>query len=456
MEMSLTELVARQKQYFSSGITRDLRFRLEMLDKLRQVIVGAEDKLHEALHTDLNKSKAEAYATEIGIILHEIRFAAKHLKRWAKPRKVKTPLGTGGSSYLYPEPLGSALIIAPWNYPVQLVFTPLVAAIAAGNTAVMKPSEMTPTVSAAVAALVRDHFDPRFVAVVEGGPDETGVLLEQPFDTIFFTGSKRVGKIVAEAAARRLIPATLELGGKSPCIVHRDADLKLAARRIAFGKFTNSGQTCVAPDYLFVHRDAKEELLTQLRAEIARLYGKEPLRNPNMSKIVNGDHFERLQRYLGEGEAVIGGESDPLVLRIAPTVLQGVPPDAAVLQEEIFGPILPLLEYNELDEAIRYVLERPKPLALYVFAKDEAVQQRVLAQVSFGGGCVNDTLLHVANPHLPFGGVGDSGSGSYHGEYGFRAFSHMKSVFKQTTAFDLPFRYPNSKLGHRLMRRFLK
>jgi aldehyde dehydrogenase (NAD+) len=433
-----------------------VRFRLDMLQKLRQTIVGAEERVFDALHRDLNKPKAEAYGTEIGIVLHELRFAMKHLKRWVKPRKVRSGFAVGGKSYVTPEPYGTALIISPWNYPVNLTFAPLIAAIAAGNTAVLKPSELTPSVSALIAALVRDNFDQRYIAVVEGGPEDNAELLEQPFDSIFFTGSSRVGKIVAEAAAKKLIPVTLELGGKSPCIVHRDADLKLAARRIAYGKFTNGGQTCVAPDYLLVHREAKQELLDRLRGEIERFYGKTPIRNPNMTKIVNERHFDRLKGYLHEGTVAIGGETDPLLMRIAPTVIENVSPDANVMKEEIFGPILPVLEYEDIDEAIRFVLEKPKPLALYVFAKDDSVQQRVLTRVSFGGGCINDTLLHLANPYLPFGGVGESGTGSYHGEYGFRAFSHYKSVLKQTTAFDIPFRYPSSKAGYRFMRRFLK
>lgn len=456
MDVPIGELVERQKQYYDSGITRDVRFRLDMLQKLRQTIVGAEDRIFDALHRDLNKPKAEAYGTEIGIVLHELRFAMNNIKRWVKPRKVRSGFAVGGKSYIMPEPYGTALIISPWNYPVNLTFAPLIAAIAAGNTAVMKPSELTPSVSALIAALVRDNFDQRYIAVVEGGPEVNAELLEQPFDSIFFTGSSRVGKIVAEAAAKKLIPVTLELGGKSPCIVHRDADLKLAARRIAYGKFTNGGQTCVAPDYLLVHREAKQELLDRLRGDIERFYGKTPIRNPNMTKIVNERHFDRLKGYLHEGTVTIGGETDPLLMRIAPTVLENVSPDANVMKDEIFGPILPVLEYEDIDEAIRFVLEKPKPLALYVFAKDDSVQQRVLTRISFGGGCVNDTLLHLANPYLPFGGVGESGTGSYHGEYGFRAFSHYKSVLKQTTAFDIPFRYPSSKAGYRFMRRFLK
>lgn len=456
MDVPIGELVERQKQYYDSGITRDVRFRLDMLQKLRQTIVGAEERIFEALHRDLNKPKAEAYATEIGIVLHELRFAMKHVKRWVKPRKVRSGFAVGGKSYIVPEPYGTALIISPWNYPVNLAFAPLIAAIAAGNTAVLKPSELTPSVSALIAAMIRDNFDQRYIAVVEGGPEASAELLEQPFDSIFFTGSSHVGKIVAEAAAKKLIPVTLELGGKSPCIVHRDADLKLASRRIAYGKFTNGGQTCVAPDYLLVHREAKRELLDRLRGDIERFYGKTPIRNPNMTKIVNERHFDRLKGYLHEGTVAIGGETDPLLLRIAPTVIENVSLDANVMNDEIFGPILPVLEYEDIDEAIRLVLEKPKPLALYIFANDDSVQQRVLTRVSFGGGCINDTLLHLANPYLPFGGVGESGTGSYHGEYGFRAFSHYKSVLKQTTAFDIPFRYPSSKAGYRFMRRFLK
>lgn len=456
MDISIGELVERQKQYFSSGITKDVRFRLDMLTKLKRIIEDTEDRIFEALQRDLNKPKAEAYGTEIGFVRHEIGHMLKRLKSWAKPQKVKTPAFVLGSkSYIVPEPYGTALIIAPWNYPFSLTFAPLAAALAAGNTAVLKPSELTPSVSALIAELVKDHFDPRYVAVVEGGAEAADSLLAQPFDYMFFTGSANVGKIVAEAAAKKLIPTTLELGGKSPCIVHRDADPKLAARRIAYGKYTNSGQTCIAPDYVLVHREVKQQLVDRLRLEIERFYGKQPIRSPNLPKIINERHFDRLKSYLQEGNVVIGGESDPLVLKIAPTVMEDVNPDGQAMKEEIFGPILPLIEYDDLDEAIRFVLEKPKPLALYLFADDESVQQRVLSRISFGGGCVNDTLMHYASPYLPFGGVGESGTGSYHGEFGFRAFSHYKSVLKQTTSFDIPFRYLSSKTGYRFMRKFL-
>lgn len=457
MERSVEQLVLRQKQYFDSGITKDIRFRLDMLRKLHDAVTGAEERIFAALRHDLNKSRAESYSTEIGMLLHEIRFAQKHAPAWAKPVKAKPALPVfGGKSFIMPEPLGASLIIAPWNYPFQLMLSPLVAAIAAGNTAVLKPSELAPSVSLLIAELIRDTFEPSYIAAVEGGADMTGVLLEQPFDHIFFTGSTRVGRIVAEAAARKLVPVTLELGGKSPCIVHRDADLKLAARRIAFGKFTNAGQTCVAPDYLFVHKDVKAEFLKRLTGAVVEFYGKRPLENPDYVKIINERHFDRLCGYLGEGSVLFGGETDRESLKISPTLLENVPAEAESMKDEIFGPILPVLEYDDLDEPLRFIASKPKPLALYVFSGDEHVQNRVLSRVSFGGGCVNDTLMHLASPYLPFGGVGESGMGSYHGEFGFRAFSHYKSIVKQTIVFDLPFRYPTSRLGYRFMRKFFK
>ncbi|MFC3768206.1 aldehyde dehydrogenase [Paenibacillus sp. GCM10012303] len=457
MEITIEELVSRQKSYFDSGITKDIRFRLDMLQKLREAIRGSEDRIFEALKHDLNKPKAEAYGSEIGFLLAEITFVMKRAAAWAKPKKAKTPwLLLGSKSSIVPEPYGTALIISPWNYPVQLTFAPLIAAIAAGNTAVLKPSELTPAVSSLIADIVRNTFDPRYVAVVEGDAEVTGRLLRQPFDCMFFTGSTRVGSIVAQEAAKRLIPVTLELGGKSPCIVHRDADLLLAARRIAFGKFTNAGQTCVAPDYVWVHREVKAELIDRLRQTVEQFYGKDPVRNVNYPKIVNEHHFQRLSRYLQQGTVAFGGETDTLLYKIAPTVMEDVPLDAESMQDEIFGPILPVFEYGELDEAIRFVLGKPKPLALYLFTGEEAVQNNVLSRISFGGGCINDTLMHLSSPYLPFGGVGESGTGSYHGEYGFRAFSHYKSVLKQTTAFDLPFRYPSSKTGYRMMRKWMK
>ncbi|AFC28233.1 YwdH [Paenibacillus mucilaginosus 3016] len=450
-------VIIKQKEHFNRGETRPLAVRQAHLEALRQAVKRYEAEIIAALRADLGKSELEAYSTEIGFLLEEIRFVSKRMKGWAKPRKVKTaPTHIGSRGVIIPEPYGTALIIAPWNYPFQLALSPLVCAIAAGNTAVLKPSELTPTVSALLARLVADTFAPEVVAVIEGGVEETTELLRQPFDYIFFTGSVPVGRIVMEAAAKRLIPVTLELGGKSPCIVHRDAKLELAAKRIAFGKFANSGQTCIAPDYLLVHEEVKDELLRHLQAAVEEFYGREPVRNPDYGRIVSRRHYDRLVRFLGDGRSVFGGQSDDEALRIAPTALDGVSPEAPVMQEEIFGPILPVLTYREIGETIAAVNAKPKPLALYLFTEDAGVQREVVEKVSFGGGCINDTLMHIATPYLPFGGVGESGMGSYHGESSFKAFSHFKSVLKQTTLFDIAFRYPSAKNGLKLMRRFMK
>ncbi|WP_426454839.1 aldehyde dehydrogenase [Paenibacillus sp. S-38] len=453
----IRSVIIQQKDHFNRGLTRSLAVRQAHLDALRGAVKRYEADIIAALRADLGKSELEAYSTEIGFLLEEIRFVSKRMKGWAKPRKVKTALTHVGSrGVIVPEPYGTALIIAPWNYPFQLALSPLVGAIAAGNTAVLKPSELTPAVSSLLARLVADTFAPEVVAVIEGGVEETTELLRQPFDYIFFTGSVPVGRIVMEAAAKRLIPVTLELGGKSPCIVHRDAKLELAAKRVAFGKFANSGQTCIAPDYLLVHEEVKDEFLRHLRGAVEEFYGREPLRSPDYGRIVSRRHYDRLVRFLGDGRAVFGGQSDDEALRIAPTVLDGVSPEAPVMQEEIFGPILPVLTYREIGETIAAVNARPKPLALYLFTEDAGVQREVVEKVPFGGGCINDTLMHIATPHLPFGGVGESGMGSYHGESSFKAFSHFKSVLKQTTLFDIAFRYPSAKSGLKLMRRFMK
>ncbi len=451
------ELIERQRAYFLTGATRDVPFRLEMLKRLLDAVTRYEADLFLALKADLNKSTFESYVLEIGVVREEIRFAIKHLKRWAKPRKVKTTLPLFGSaSWIYPEPYGVCLIVAPWNYPFNLAVAPLIGAIAAGNCAVLKPSELSPHTSQVLARLIRETFPEEYVCVVEGGVEESNALLRERFDHIFFTGSVHVGKIVMEAASRHLTPVTLELGGKSPCIVHADANLDLAARRIAWGKCLNAGQTCVAPDYLLVHRQVKEALLERMRSAIAGMYGEDVMRNPDYTRIVSQRHFERLTRFLRDGEAVIGGRHDPVRLVIEPTVLDCVQWDDPVMQEEIFGPILPVLAYDNLDEAIAAVNARPKPLALYLFTESAKVQQTVLAQVSFGGGCVNDTLYHLANPHLPFGGVGESGIGGYHGKHSFDTFSHHKSVLKQTTLFDIPLRYPQTKHALKMIRMFLR
>lgn len=450
-------LVRLQKQYFLTGETRTVIFREEQLNKLRDAVRRFEPELLAALKQDLNKSEHEAYTTEIGIVLSELRTALRRIRKWARPIRAKTPMTHfGATSRIVPEPYGASLIIGPWNYPVQLMLVPVVSALAAGNTAVLKPSEMAPATSRAIAALVRETFRPELVAVVEGEADISTELLKMPFDHIFFTGSPGVGRIVMEAAAKQLVPVTLELGGKSPCIVHRDADLALAAKRIVYGKLTNAGQTCVAPDYLLVHRDAKATLLREIARSIEAFYGKEPIRDPDYGRIVNERHFRRLAEYLKDGRIALGGEVDETELKIAPTLLEDVSPSAKVMQEEIFGPILPVLEYDSAESALNVVREHPKPLALYVFSRSAEFQEKFIREVPFGGGCINDTLMHLGTPNLPFGGVGTSGIGSYHGEFGFRAFSHYKSILKQPNLFDFPFRYPKAKRGLSIIRKLLR
>lgn len=452
-----SSLVAKQQSYFRSEITKELAFRLEALQKLRTAIKNNEQNLMDALKADLNKSEFDAYSSEIGFVLEELRFTIKHLRSWVKPKRVKTPLThIGSASYIYSEPYGVTLIIAPWNYPFQLAIAPLIGAIAAGNCAVIKPSELTPKTSELLGKIITELFSEEYVAVVQGGVETSQALLREPFDYIFFTGSVPVGKVIMEAAAKNLTPVTLELGGKSPCIVHEDANIKLAAKRIAWGKFTNAGQTCIAPDYLYIHKNIKEQFLQQFRETTIELYGHEPLNNPNFTRIVSKRHFDRLTEFLDDGNLFMGGKSNKDKLTIEPTVLTNLTWEAPIMQDEIFGPILPVLEYSNLDDVIEGIHRHPKPLALYIFTESNNIQQEVLNSVSFGGGCVNDTVYHFASPYLPFGGVGNSGIGAYHGKGNFDTFSHNKSVLKQTTLFDIPFRYPNVKNGLKKIKLFMK
>lgn len=453
---SIEQLVSDQRRFFKSGVTRDIHFRMEQLNKLRTALIAKEDEIIKALQQDLNKSEQESFSTEIGIVYKELSYVMKNLHKWAKPRRVKTALTHIGSrGEIHPEPYGTVLIISPWNYPWQLAISPLIGAMAAGNTAIIKPSELTPSVSALITSMIKDTFSDQYVAVVEGGPDTSTSLLKQPLDYIFFTGSTNIGKVVMQAAAKNLIPVTLELGGKSPCIVHKDAPLKLTARRIVFGKFTNAGQTCVAPDYLLVHESIKEPLLKHMKEAITEFYGDSPLMNSEYGRIVSEKHFLRLSDFLSNGSLRHGGKCDASKLLIEPTLLDDITWEMPVMEDEIFGPIFPILTYDHLDEVISSVNNRPKPLALYLFTQDSQVQRKVLSEISFGGGCVNDTLMHLATPHLPFGGVGESGMGSYHGKHSFETFSHMKSILRQTNKFDFSFRYPG-KEGLKLLRRLMK
>lgn len=450
-------LVAKQNAYFRTERTKDLTFRIDALQKLRTAIKNNEKNLMDALRADLNKSEFDAYTSEIGFVLEELRFTIKHLRSWVKPRRVKTPLThIGSTSYIYSEPHGVTLVIAPWNYPFQLAIAPLIGAIAAGNCAVIKPSELTPKTSELLGKLIRELFSDEYIAVVQGGVETSQALLREPFDYIFFTGSVPVGKVIMEAAAKNLTPVTLELGGKSPCIVHEDANIKLAAKRIAWGKFTNAGQTCIAPDYLYVHKNRKDQFLQQFRETTIELYGQQPLNNPDFTRIVSERHFTRLSSFLDNGNQFMGGKTNKEKLTIEPTVLTDITWDDPIMQDEIFGPILPILEYSDLDEVIDGIHRHPKPLALYIFTESPNIQQDMLNRVSFGGGCVNDTVYHFVSPYLPFGGVGNSGIGAYHGKGNFDTFSHNKSVLKQTTLFDIPFRYPNVKNGLKKIKLFMK
>jgi aldehyde dehydrogenase (NAD+) len=436
-------LVARLRAGFESGRTRPAEWRLAQLDRLRALLTENADALVRALETELRKPDPEGWSTDIGFSLSDLAFTRKHLRRWMKPRRVGTPLQLQPArSWLVPEPVGVVLVIAPWNYPVQLALAPLAAAIAAGNCALVKPSEVTPHVSATLAELLPRYLDPDCYAIVEGGVAETQALLAERWDHIFYTGNGRVGRIVMEAAARHLTPVTLELGGKSPCIVDDDVDLELTARRIAWGKFLNCGQTCVAPDYILVHASREQELVDQLVRAVRRFYGDDPQRSPDLARIVNEQHVDRLAKLLESGTAVIGGQVDRADRYVAPTILRGVSPDSPVMQEEIFGPILPVLPVRDVEEAIAFVNARPKPLALYLFTNRRETEEAVLARTSAGGVTVNATIWHLANPNLPFGGVGESGMGAYHGKYGFEAMSHWKPVLKKSWRLDPSVGYP--------------
>lgn len=454
--MELTELMEQQKAFFLSGVTRDVQYRQAALALLEQLLTKREEELLCALHSDLHKSNFEGYMTEVGMVRAELRYVRKHLPRWAKNRRVPAPLSQfPAHSVIMPQPYGSVLIMAPWNYPLQLCLTPLIGAIAAGNCAVVKPSAYAPATSRALAELIGSSFEPEFIAVVEGGREQNAALLEQPFDYFFFTGSVAVGKLVMEKAAGRLIPVTLELGGKSPCIVDETADLRLAARRIAFGKFLNAGQTCVAPDYVLVHQQVKGELLHCLQEAVAEFYPDGDF--SSMPMIVNEKHYARLQGLLQGEHCAFGGRGDPACRFLEPTVLDEATPGSPVMREEIFGPILPVLGYETLTDAIAFVNERPHPLALYLFTNDKKAARRVIDCIPFGGGCVNDTVIHLASSRMPFGGVGQSGMGSYHGKAGFDTFTHYKSLVHKGTWLDLTLRYPPyTDKKEKQLRRFLK
>ncbi|MCH5284420.1 MAG: aldehyde dehydrogenase [Akkermansiaceae bacterium] len=454
----IKDLVRSQRAYYNTGETRSLKFRRSALARLRGALRAWEPRIKEALYLDLGKSGVESYMCELGMCLASLSEASSHLKRWMKPRRVSTPLSQfPGSSRVIPEPYGVVLIISPWNYPLLLSLDPLISAIAAGNCCILKPSRQTPHVAGVMAEMLSLIFPREYVAVVQGGGDFSDELLEQEFDYIFFTGSPRVGRKVMAAAAKHLTPVTLELGGKSPCIVDETTPLALAARRIAFGKVTNAGQTCVAPDYLLIHHGVQEEFVAEFTRAVHEMLGEQPLQNPDYVHIINASHFERLCGLMQDVRVCSGGGADPDTLLIEPTLLGDVKPESACMQEEIFGPLLPMITYEELSEVERFINARPKPLACYIFTSRSKTRERLLRSISSGGVCVNDTVVHLAVPSLPFGGVGESGMGAYHGRHGFNTFSHDKGVLCRGTWPDLPFRYmPWTRFKERLLRFFLR
>lgn len=456
--MNIKQLVQTQRTYFKTYETLEYQFRKDNLSKLRLAIIKYQPQLLKALKQDLGKNEHESYMTEIGIVLSELSYNEKHLKKLMKPKKVKTQLTDfPASSFRYADPFGVVLIISPWNYPVNLALSPLVGALSAGNTAIIKPSEFSINTSKVIEEMIVDTFDEKYVKVILGGIKANQELLDQKFDYIFFTGSTNVGKIVMEKASKHLTPVSLELGGKSPVIVDKKANIKVAAKRIAFGKFLNAGQTCIAPDYLYIHEDVKELFLEEMKKNIVEFYGQTPLDSLNYGTIINQRHFDRLNSYLNDGEIIIGGITDDQNLRISPTVLDNVELGSLVMTEEIFGPILPVITYTNIDEVIDFIGSRPKPLALYLFTEDKQVEKRVIRECQFGGGCINDTVMHIASEYLPFGGVGESGMGSYHGAKTFETFSHFKSILRKKTWFDLPVRYaPYTSRKNKMIKRFLK
>ena len=449
--------VQRQREYFASGKTKEISFRTRQLKTLADVVEGNTRQILKALKDDMNKPPFEAYIAEITQVLGEIDLALKRINSWARPERVRTPSFLFlASSHIYSEPLGVVLIVGPWNYPFDLVLAPLVGAIAAGNCSIIKPSEISPNTSSLIAKMVTDNFDPSFLAVVEGGAEETSVLLSEKLDHIFYTGGGAVARIMMEAAAKNLTPVTLELGGKSPCIVEGDVDPEKAARRIAWGKFFNAGQTCIAPDYLLVNRVIKRELLENIKKWILKFYGEEPSGSPDYARIISDRHFTRLVNLLKGGNITAGGQADPETRYIAPTIIENVSPDDPIMQEEIFGPILPIIEYEELRDAISFVQSREKPLALYFFSNNKSDQERILRETTSGGGCINDTLVHFSNGLLPFGGVGASGFGKYHGKATFDTFSNRRSIVNRSFMFDIYLRYPPYRNTLKFVQKFIR
>ena len=454
MKKDIETLVKNCSAFFETNITKDYNFRLKQLKKLETILCKNEKEILNALYSDLHKTNFEGYFSELGIVKEELKFTLRHLKKWMKPVRVPTPLAhfKSTSRILY-EPFGTVLIMSPWNYPVNLTLAPLVGAIAAGNCAAVKPSNYSPATSAVLDKLISDNFPAEYISVITGGREENTSLLEQRFDYIFFTGGTTVGKLVMQAAAKYVTPVTLELGGKSPCIVEESANLKIAARRIVFGKYLNAGQTCVAPDYLLLQNSVKDKFVEELRSAVKEAFPTETYRDMHLPHIVNEKHFERLMNLMKGEKIILGGTGDSRRRFIEPTILDGITFDSKIMQEEIFGPILPVLTFDSIDYTVKEIKKRERPLALYLFTKNKNIEKKVLSEISFGGGCINDTIVHLATNHLPFGGVGFSGMGKYHGMESFKVFSNAKSILKKAYFPDISVRYhPYSESKLKLIR----
>ena len=452
----MKEIVNPQRNFFNTHATKNLHFRRAQLKTLQEALEQNEQLLHEAIYKDFKKSEFDNYTTELSLLYKDIKEARSNIFQWARTKPVSTGiLNFPATSYIIPEPLGVCLVIGAWNYPYQLSFAPVIAAIAAGNTVILKPSELPANTAAAISKIVKENFDPAFFTVVEGGVEETQELLKQKFDKIFFTGSTKVGKIVYKAAAENLTPVTLELGGKSPAIVTESCNLKVSVKRLVWGKFLNAGQTCIAPDYVLVHKSIEQQFLEQTKKEIESQHFA--FENDNFLQIINNTNFERLTKMLDKDKIYYGGETNSETRYIQPAIMQNITMEDAVMQEEIFGPILPVLTYETIEEAIAIVNSLPKPLSCYLFTKNSSIKKKVLKEISFGGGAINETLMHISNSNLPFGGVGHSGIGNYHGEAGFKSFTHYKSVMDKPTWLDPSIRYyPHTPFRLKLMRWFMK
>lgn len=454
--MTIKEMIHKQQTFFKSQQTKPLDYRIAHLKKLKEMIQEKEREILEALALDLGKSDFEAYSSEVGFVLESIRHSLKNIRKWSKTERKRRPLFMPSSkSKIYHEPYGLVLIIGPFNYPFHLIMEPLIGAIAAGNTAILKPSEKTPHTVAILQKIIAGVFAEEYVSVIPGGKEEVNELIHSDVDYIFFTGSNRVGKIIMKAAAENLIPVTLELGGKSPTIVHEDADLEKAAARIVWGKFYNLGQTCIAPDYLYVHEEIKEKFLEKVLENIKKFYGDFPMESPDYGRMIDEDTFDRVLGLINKEKLYYGGENDREKLKIAPTILENINWQDAVMQEEIFGPLLPILTYKNIHPLLSFLREKPDPLAFYLFSEDKKLQEKIIKEIPFGGGCINDTLSHISSPRLAFGGIGNSGMGAYHGRESFDTFSHKKSIMKKSTLFDIPFIYPPYKGKFSLLRKLM-